>query len=101
MLSTLWDLRDRAMLELLYASGLRITELISLPLTSVNLRQGWVRVVGKGSKERLVPMGESALVWIERYLLDSRPVLIPAGGGRFISLAAGSTHDPTDFLVCN
>jgi len=73
-------LRDRAMLELLYASGLRITELISLPLTSVNLRQGWVRVVGKGSKERLVPMGESALVWIERYLLDSRPVLIPAGG---------------------
>ena len=73
-------LRDRAMLELLYASGLRITELISLPLTSVNLRQGWVRVVGKGSKERLVPMGESALVWIERYLLDSRPVLIPTGG---------------------
>ncbi len=78
--STPIGLRDRAMLELLYASGLRISELITLELTNLNLRQGWVRVVGKGNKERLVPMGEAALAWIERYLVDAREALLPAGG---------------------
>jgi len=73
-------LRDRAMLELLYASGLRISELIGLQLTSVNLRQGWVRVLGKGSKERVVPMGDAARLWIERYLRDARAELLPQGG---------------------
>lgn len=77
---TTLGLRDRAMLELLYASGLRISELIGLELTSVNLRQGWVRVMGKGGKERVVPMGEAALNWIERYLRDARPELLPHGG---------------------
>lgn len=68
-------LRDRAMLELLYATGLRISELVSLGLASVNLRQGVVRVVGKGGKERLVPVGEEALAWIERFVRDGRQAL--------------------------
>ncbi|MGF6591499.1 site-specific tyrosine recombinase XerD [Pseudomonas sp. 2835] len=71
--------RDRAMLEVLYACGLRVTELVSLTLDQVNLRQGVLRVMGKGSKERLVPMGEEAVVWIERYLRDGRNELL---GGR-------------------
>lgn len=71
--------RDRAMLEVLYACGLRVTELISLTLDQVNLRQGVLRVVGKGNKERLVPMGEEAVVWVERYLRDGRQELL---GGR-------------------
>jgi len=58
------ELRDKAMLELLYATGLRVTELVSLTLNNVSLRQGVVRVVGKGDKERLVPLGEEALHWL-------------------------------------
>lgn len=74
-LETAIGLRDRAMLELLYASGLRVTELVSLTTPQVNQRQGVVRVIGKGSKERLVPMGEEALVWLQRYLKQARPEL--------------------------
>jgi integrase/recombinase XerD len=73
-------LRDRAMLELLYASGLRVSELIALQMVSVNLRQGVVRVVGKGNKERLVPVGETALDWLRRYIRDGRQELLRAGG---------------------
>lgn len=68
--------RDRAMLEVLYATGLRVTELVSLRLGQVNLRQGVVRVVGKGSKDRLVPLGEEAEEWIERYARTVRPVIL-------------------------
>jgi len=68
-------LRDRAMLELLYASGLRVSELVELTLTQVNRRQGVVRVIGKGSKERLVPLGQQALYWLDRYLEEARPAL--------------------------
>lgn len=68
--------RDRAMLEVLYACGLRVTELVSLTLDQVNLRQGVVRVMGKGSKERLVPMGEEAITWLERYLRNGRAELL-------------------------
>jgi integrase/recombinase XerD len=68
--------RDRAMLEVLYATGLRVSELVGLKLTQVNLRQGVVRVVGKGSKDRLVPLGELAEDWIERYFRTSRAVLL-------------------------
>jgi integrase/recombinase XerD len=71
-------LRDRAMLELMYATGLRVSELVGLPATAVNLRQGVLRVLGKGGKERLVPLGEEAQDWLERYLARSRPAL--AGG---------------------
>src|SRR4249919_859766 len=66
-------LRDRAMFELMYACGLRVSELCNLPSTGLNLRQGVLRVMGKGSKERLVPLGEEAQHWLERYLSESRP----------------------------
>ena len=68
-------LRDRAMLELLYATGLRISELVSLGAASINLRQGIVRIVGKGGRERLVPVGEEALDWVERFVRDGRGAL--------------------------
>lgn len=67
-------LRDRAMIELMYATGLRVSELVNLPSTAINLRQGVLRVMGKGSKERLVPLGEEAQHWLERYLQQARPV---------------------------
>jgi integrase/recombinase XerD len=68
-------LRDKAMLELMYAAGLRVSELVNLPATAVNLRQGALRVSGKGGKERLVPLGEEAQHWLQRYLAEARPVL--------------------------
>lgn len=69
-------LRDKAMLELLYACGLRVTELVSLTLDQVNLRQGVVRVVGKGSRERLVPMGEEAQHWLLCFVQSGRATLL-------------------------
>ncbi len=71
-------LRDRCMLEVLYACGLRVTELISLTLDQLNLRQGVVRVMGKGSKERLVPLGETALDWLVLYIKEGRGELLSA-----------------------
>ncbi len=72
-------LRDRTMLEVLYACGLRVSELVGLQMEQVNPRQGVVRITGKGGKERLVPLGEEALAWIDRYLVEARPDLL---GGR-------------------
>ena len=69
-------LRDRAMLELLYASGLRISELVALSCERINLNHGVVRVVGKGDKERLVPVGDEAVLWVKRYSEDGRPKLL-------------------------
>lgn len=69
-------LRDRTMLEVLYACGLRVSELIDLSVSQINLRQNVVRVMGKGSKERLIPMGEEAAAWLVRYLREARPVLL-------------------------
>lgn len=68
-------LRDRAMLELMYACGLRVSELVTLPLAGLNLRQGVLRVTGKGGKERLVPVGETCMDWLSRYLRETRPTL--------------------------
>ncbi|EGU61910.1 site-specific tyrosine recombinase XerD [Vibrio nigripulchritudo ATCC 27043] len=70
------ELRDKAMLELLYATGLRVTELVSLTMENISLRQGVVRVTGKGGKERLVPMGENAVDWIETFLEHGRPSIL-------------------------
>lgn len=69
-------LRDRAMLELLYGCGLRVSELIGLTVAQVNLHQGVLRVWGKGNKERLIPMGDVSSDWVKRYLDSARPALI-------------------------
>jgi integrase/recombinase XerD len=69
-------LRDRAMLEVLYGAGLRVSELVSLPLSGLDRRAGWLRVLGKGRKERLVPLGEPALEALDAYLATARPLLI-------------------------
>jgi integrase/recombinase XerD len=69
-------LRDRAMLEVLYASGLRVSELVGLKIFEASLDAGVVRVLGKGSKERLVPLGEEAVAWVQRYLAQARPALM-------------------------
>ena len=68
--------RDRVMLELLYATGLRVSELVGLTVPALNLRRGTVQVIGKGGKERLVPVGEVALGWVRRYLAEARPALL-------------------------
>ncbi|GAB4353858.1 MAG: site-specific tyrosine recombinase XerD [Gammaproteobacteria bacterium] len=73
--TTVLGLRDRTMLEVLYATGLRVSELVSLRLDQCNLRQGVVRITGKGNKERLVPLGEEAVAWLIRYLGEGRPEL--------------------------
>ncbi|KQR50013.1 site-specific tyrosine recombinase XerD [Acidovorax sp. Leaf160] len=69
-------LRDRAMLELMYASGLRVTELVTLKTFHAGLQEGVLRVLGKGGKERLVPFGEEAGRWLERYLAEARPAIL-------------------------
>ena len=69
-------LRDRAMLEVLYATGLRVTELVSLRLEQINPRQGVLRTFGKGNKERLVPLGDEAMHWLERHLRQGRGLLL-------------------------
>ena len=79
-LDTPLGLRDRAMLETLYATGLRVSELINLSLGQMSLTSGVVRVLGKGRKERLVPLGDEAVHWIERYLAEARPVLLEGLG---------------------
>ncbi|EWH01869.1 site-specific tyrosine recombinase XerD [Halomonas sp. BC04] len=88
-LSTDLGMRDRAMLEVLYGCGLRVSELVGLTVEAVNLRQGVVRVRGKGDKDRLVPLGEEAVHWLSRYLRTargalmsdiSRPALFPGRG---------------------
>ncbi|MFB9885951.1 site-specific tyrosine recombinase XerD [Balneatrix alpica] len=76
--ATTLGLRDRAMLEVLYATGLRVSELVGLSVPQLNMQQGWLRVWGKGSKERLVPLGEQALQWLEQYLRQARPLLLGA-----------------------
>jgi len=73
---TALGLRDRAMLELLYATGLRVSELVGLKLVELSLNDGLVRVFGKGSKERIVPIGEEACSWVERFLKHARPGLL-------------------------
>lgn len=74
--STSLGMRDRVLFEVLYATGLRVSELVDLQLTQINLQQGVLRVTGKGNKERLVPLGEEAVNWLEKYLLNTRADLL-------------------------
>jgi integrase/recombinase XerD len=74
--SRILGLRDRAMLETLYATGLRVSELVNLKVSEVSLQEGVVRVVGKGSKTRLVPLGEEALDWITQYMEQARRTIL-------------------------
>jgi integrase/recombinase XerD len=75
-ITTTLGIRDRTMIEVLYASGLRVSELVGLSVAQVSLDMGVVRVMGKGSKERLVPLGEEALEWVRRYLAEARQDLL-------------------------
>jgi len=84
-------LRDRAMLELLYACGLRVSELVSMTTDQASLTQGVVRLIGKGSKERLVPMGEEAVDWLQRYLDDSRPDLATGSAAKQLFITRRGT----------
>jgi integrase/recombinase XerD len=74
--NTALGLRDRTMLELMYASGLRVSELVLLKSVEVGMNEGVLRITGKGAKTRLVPFGEEARAWIERYLKESRPAIL-------------------------
>jgi integrase/recombinase XerD len=69
-------LRDRALIELLYATGLRVSELVSIKAADMNLDAGYLTCMGKGSKERIVPIGDAAVQWVQRYLREARPVLL-------------------------
>lgn len=73
--STPGGLRDRALIEVLYATGLRVSELVGLRLADVRLGEGWIQCLGKGHKQRIVPLGAEAAAWLERYLKESRPTL--------------------------
>jgi integrase/recombinase XerD len=84
-------IRDRAMLETMYATGLRVSELTGLETRSLNLSQGVVRVVGKGGKERLVPLGETALEWVRRYLDHARGDLMKGATSGFVFVTARRT----------
>lgn len=76
--------RDRTMLELLYATGLRVSELVTLRMEQMNLRQGVVRIQGKGNKERLVPLGEEAMSWLDRYLSHVRHQITPLAASDYV-----------------
>jgi integrase/recombinase XerD len=89
-ISTL-GLRDRAMLETLYATGLRVTELTTLKLSQLSLDGGVVRVIGKGSKERLVPLGDEAVSWLGKYLETARPELAAGAKSDYVFLTARRT----------
>ena len=87
-LHTPLGMRDKAMLETLYATGLRVSELVGLKFLGLNLDAGIVRVTGKGGKERLVPLGEEAILWLGRYIKEARPELL----NRQVSDAVFVTH---------
>ena len=84
-------LRDRTMLELMYASGLRVSELVTLKSVHLSLTEGALRITGKGAKERLVPFGEEARVWLERYLADARGEILQgqASDALFVTARGG------------
>ena len=100
--TTSFGLRDRAMLETLYATGVRVSELIDLETDRFSSRQGLIRVVGKGNKERLVPLGEEAIFWIEKFLLEARVAIIKKRSTRALfptSRGEGMTRQAFWYLI--
>jgi len=91
-LKTNAGLRDKAMLELLYACGLRVSELVNILLTELSMTEGVIRITGKGNKTRLVPMGEEAVDWIKKYLDESRNVILKQRVSKylFITIRGGA-----------
>ena len=91
-LDTPLGLRDRAMLETLYASGLRVSEVVNLKIHEIGFNEGVVRVIGKGSKERLVPLGEQAIDWLTRFLNEARPDILKGQQSEdmFVTARAGA-----------
>lgn len=100
-LGSAYGLRDRAIMELLYSSGLRVSELCSLTFQSIDLEEGFLRVFGKGSKERVVPIGGEALSALKNYLLNGRPALVKkcTGSELFISQLGKSISRKTIWLI--
>ena len=84
-------LRDRTMIELMYASGLRVSELVALKLVEVGMNEGVLRILGKGDKTRLVPFGEEARIWIERYMQESRPLILSGKISDYLFVTARGT----------
>ncbi len=87
-------LRDKAMLETLYASGLRVSELINLELVQLDTKSAFLRVTGKGNKERIVPLGEDAFLWIERYLRDARALILGNRSSEKIFVTSRGKNQP-------
>ncbi len=81
---TALGLRDRALFELLYATGLRVSELVSLTVNAINVEAGFVLVMGKGSKERVIPVGEEALKWLRRHLLEARQLILRTRTSKYL-----------------
>jgi integrase/recombinase XerD len=99
-LETRTGLRDKAMLETLYATGLRVSELVSLRLNDINLQKGYLAAFGKGSKERLVPLGESAMLWLRRYMEEGRRSFLRGKDSKFLFLTVrGSRMTRQNFWV--
>ena len=84
-------MRDRAMIELMYASGLRVSELVDLKLVEVGMNEGVLRIIGKGEKTRLVPFGEEARVWLERYMQDARSLILAGKMSDYLFVTARGT----------
>jgi integrase/recombinase XerD len=83
-IATPLGLRDRALFELIYATGLRVSELVSLTVNSINVEAGYILVLGKGSKERVIPVGEEALKWVKRYVTESRHKLLAGKNSKYL-----------------
>lgn len=84
--------RDKAMLEVLYATGLRVSELVTLKLNDLNLQAWYLTAFGKGSKERIVPLGEAALIWLKRYMDEARPVILKKRQNKFLFVTSRGTR---------
>ncbi|MBI2414009.1 MAG: site-specific tyrosine recombinase XerD [Deltaproteobacteria bacterium] len=84
--------RDKAMLEVLYATGLRVSELVTLKLNDLNLQAGYLTAFGKGSKERIVPLGEAALIWLKKFMDEARPVILKGRQNKFLFVTTRGTR---------